>query len=60
MKNINWVEVCVHCNEINISDQPIYCRCNHSQCPLCGKNEWILINADEELKDIEGFNYQLP
>jgi rRNA maturation endonuclease Nob1 len=55
-KERNWVEVCIHCNHIEKQNQPVYCREDHSVCEICGKEEFILLDADEVLKGLENIN----
>jgi hypothetical protein len=49
MENKNWTELCVHCEEIEVDGQTVYCRTDESNCSECGNNEFILIDADQEL-----------
>ncbi|HBH48470.1 MAG TPA: hypothetical protein DDX98_07510 [Bacteroidales bacterium] len=53
---INWLEVCTHCNHIENINQPVYNRGDHSLCEICGKEEFILLDADEVLKGLENIN----
>lgn len=52
MITTSYIDLCIHCEQINADGQPVFYRTDNSCCLKCGQNEWILINADEELKDL--------
>ena len=49
MKNENCIELCIHCEEIDVAGQTVFCRTDHRNCPKCGNNEYILIHVEQEL-----------